>query len=191
VVIARVPIDITWSGATGSPGVNVWHSRWDGNLSGSEQMAGLLEDLQTFYSGLANFYTTDTTVSFRGEIAGLGQDTGDSATYDEWTVTGTNTSGHAPPVDQVLISWQTGSGGRRGRGRTFLGPYGNGIVGDDGQLLPATQASIQGLVDTLVGESDDTGNGAWGVYSRADDLVRDFRSGTVRRPISVLRSRRD
>lgn len=190
--IATVPIRLSWTGATGSPGANVWHPRWDGDLGGSAQLAGLLEDLEAFYTAIALLFPPTWSANFDGEITGLGDDLGDSATYEAWSVVGTaNTGNFLPPSNQMLVSWRTGSGGRRGRGRTFLGPV--AVAVSDAVGTPTTGAIdvVQDAADALIAASSDPGNGAWGVYSRVDGVVRDFVTALVPDEFAVLRSRRD
>lgn len=191
-VIARVPIGINWSYGTGSPGANIWHARWDGDLDGSPQLAGLLDDLQTFYDDISGLFTPAVTIHFDGEVTGLGGDTGETASYDPWTITGSAGSGSGLPTsNQIVVGWKTGSGGRSGRGRTFLGPLETGVSGADSLPVPGAITAVQDAADLLISEGLDAGNGSWGVFSRQDNVVRDFTSATVRREFGVLRSRRD
>lgn len=190
-VIARVPIDLTWTGASGSPGVNVWHARYGGDPQGSAQMGQLLGELEAFYTTLRGAFPGDVTIAFNGVVTLLGTNEGQSATYPAWSMTGTSASGYGPPATATVISWQSDAGGRRGRGRTFIGPMAKAAIDDTGRLSTATQGFHQGAVDDLIDSFDGIGDGAFGVYSREDQVVRDFVRGIVRRDLGSLRSRRD
>lgn len=188
--IARVPVDITWDGS-GSPGVNVWHLRVDGPLNGSDQIAGLLEDLETFYETAKNACPASVDFDFRGEIQGLGPDTGDTAVYDAWHQDASGTGNYAPTMTCQVVGWRTNSGGRRGRGRTFIGPVATSVVAADGSPSAAYLSDLQAAADALVAAGAPIGNGSWGVYSVLDQVVRDFTGATVSPKFGSLRSRRD
>lgn len=188
---ARIPIDITWSGTTGSPGVNIWHARVDSVADPNPDVQSMADMLETFYGDIADLFPSTVVFHFAGEAAGVGDDNGDTFTADPWTVNGTNTVDFLPPANCVLVQWRTGTGGRHGRGRTFLGPLARSLAEANGTPEEASRGEIQAAVDTLVGSSEGFGNGALGVYSRTTDTFRDFQSGTVPNYFAVLRSRRD
>lgn len=186
-----IPIDITWTGASGSPGVNVWHGRIDSAVEPFEDLGTLTEFLETFYSGLLSLFTTTTTIRWAGEANGVGDDTGDLFTSDPWTLTGTGSNGAMPPANCMLASWRAATGGRSGRGRTFLGPLDRGAEENNGTPAELFRTAVQGEIDELISSSSGFGNGALGIYSRADGVFRDFVSGTCPNYFAVLRSRRD
>lgn len=187
----RIPIDLTWTGASGSPGVNVWHGRTAGAVDPGITLGDLTEILFAFYNGIKAVFTTDTTIRWGGEGQGVGDDSGDTFTSDSWTVTGTGTTGYLPPANCLLASWKTSTGGRQGRGRTFLGPLGGGTAEGNGTPGEPTRTLIQTAINDLIGSSSGVENGALGVYSRVGNTFRDFTSGTCPNEFAVLRSRRD
>lgn len=190
-VIAAVPVDITWSYGTGSPGRNTWHVRTDGDLVDGEQIAGLIEDIQSFYEAINTLMHVNWSARFAGVVNGLGTDEGDTGTYPAWQVDGDATGDVLPTSNQIVVGWRASTGGRRGRGRTFLGPLQAVVLDPDGLPTQASIDVIQNAANNLVAASTGTLNGAVGVYSRTDGLVRDVVAATVRREFAVLRSRRD
>lgn len=186
----RIPIDLTWVGSTGSPGVNVFHGRIiTGGISSDLQ--DLTDALQDFYQAIAPVIPNQVTVRWAGEAAGVGDDAGTDFTSPAWTVPGTSSGGYAPPAATMLVQWRTGSGGRSGRGRSFISPVTNAIVESNGTPDETARGIVQDAVDDLIGASSGFGDGALGVYSRTEDVFRDFTSGTVPNYFASLRSRRD
>lgn len=189
--IARVPVTVAWNYGTGSPGANVWHLRWDGPLEGSAQVQTLLDLIEDFYTGVASNMTTGVDIDFDGEIQGLGLEQGNTATYNAFHVDGAIAGNPLPTSQQIVVAWKTQSGGRRGRGRTFVGPLAVNTLQTDGRPFQSAVDDIQAAADALVSGSVAVGNGAVGVFSRLDNVVRDVTSAEVDREYAVLRSRRD
>lgn len=187
----RIPVDLFWNGASGSPGVNVWHVRDDQTVPPFDSAQEVVDLIHAFYTAIQSNFPTTWTARFQGTADVLGSTDGETQTFDPWSVSGISTSSFAPPSNQILVSWKAQTGKRRGQGRTFLGPFAANAIGADGRLETSRRASMQSAVDTLVSSSTGTGNGAIGIYSRVDSLFRDIVLGTVRADLSVLRSRRD
>jgi len=187
----RIPIDLDWSGASGSPGVNVWHGRDATGSGGGDSLDSLADILQTFYEALAALYPTTCTIRFAGIASGVGPDQGDFYSADSWSVAGTGTGGYAPPAATMLVSWRALTGGRSGRGRTFLSPMTAGLIEDNGTPDETARGVVQAAIDELIEGVDTAGNGALGIYSRVDEVIRDFVSGTCPNYFASLRSRRD
>jgi hypothetical protein len=190
VTIFRIPIDITWNYGHGSPGANVWHGRTDGDPadSGIEDQLTWIKD---FYTSILNLYRPAVKIAFNGEAQGVGSDTGTILTGTPWTLTGTAGAADAAPVLAVLCQWRAATGGRSGRGRTFLGPLGSGVAEADGSVYSGSQTAVQNAMNALIDASDSAINGALGIFSRTDGVMRDFVSGTVSPDFAVMRSRRD
>jgi hypothetical protein len=187
----RIPISLSWGGGvSGAPGANVWHGRI---LTGSEQadLDEIVGAVENFYTACADLYTADLTISFLGEASGVGDDAGSLYTSDPWTVTGTDGLDHLAPVLQMLVNWRTPTGGRQGRGRTYIGPLSTGVHQDNGTPQEAARSLLQDAADALIEESDSFANGALGVYSRVGDTFRDFVSAAVPNEFAILTSRRD
>nr|CRY97284.1 hypothetical protein [uncultured prokaryote] len=187
----RAVVDINWSHGTGAPGANVFHGRTTGTLGSADEEDALLLDLKAFYTAMAAFATSDTRFSFSGEIMGLGDDAGDSRVIDPWTVQGGGGSPALSTALQVAVSWRTGSGGRSGRGRTFFGPL-SALAGTaDGLPTAVVVGDLQTAATNLIEAGAGRLDGAWGVYSPQDNVIRDFTGASVKRQFAVLKSRRD
>jgi hypothetical protein len=188
---ARIPITLEWTGASGSPGANVWHARGGDPIADPADFNGMAEILQQFYTDIAALIPNQVTISFDGEVQGVGDDVGEQWDTNPWTMTGSSTGGYAPPANCLLAQWRAATGGRSGRGRTFIGPLTNAIIDSDGTPQGSVVTTLQDAIDDLVSASTGFGNGALGIYSRVDSVFRDFVSGTAADYFAVLRSRRD
>lgn len=188
---ARMPVNISWSGASGSPGVNVWHGRSVADVSADLDFAALSGAVEDFYGALGSLIPAAVTFSFDGTWEGVGDDTGTIWTGTGWSVTGAQTGEFMPPADCLLVSWRAATGGRRGRGRTFVGPLHESCLQDNGSPEEAKRETLQGAADALIEFSDTFANGAMGVFSRVDNTFRDFITADVPNYFAVLRSRRD
>lgn len=187
----RYPVKITWAG-TGSPGVNVWHLRTvsDGPLNNDlEQIVDAIKD---FYTAIASIYMPSTTIAGPGEAI---KDPEGSPEYEQvtpWSVAGLSSgSGYLPMASQLCVSWRTTSATRSGRGRTFLGPLSLSGVQADGTPTAGLISTVQTAATNLVNFSNGFDNGAVGVYSQTQNVLRDIVSSNVRDTFAVLRSRRD
>lgn len=190
--LVRIPIDLTWSGASGSPGVNIWHARFDtGAIPTPADLQEVVDALQTFYATIDGLYPNTLTASFAGEAAGVGPDSGDTFTANPWSEPGDNANGYLSPATMMYVNWSTSTGGRRGRGRTFIGPLDAGVREANGTPTEEARGVLQGAVDALVSSSLSDNGWAVGVWSRTDAVLRDFTSGSVPNMFAVLRSRRD
>nr|CRY97281.1 hypothetical protein [uncultured prokaryote] len=187
----RIPIDLTWNYGSGSPGVNIWHARTTGDFNPSGEITGLTESLRLFYDAIKSSYSSLVDIDFSGEVSGVGPDTGMSGATTPWHVDGGTVGSQASTLLQLVVSWKTGSGGRRGQGRTFIGPLQDGLQGTNGLPVTGGVAAIQTAATALIGRNDGAGNGSFGVWSPTDGLLRDFVAATVRPQFASLRSRRD
>lgn len=188
---ARIPVDIRWTEATGSPGVNVFHARADSLDAFNADFGALSAILEDFYTAIRPLYYVGVTISCAGEAQGVGDDTGSTYLFDPWTMTGSGNQGYLPPADCMLVQWSAQTGGRNGRGRSFLGPLDLAVAETNGTPVEADRESVQDAIDALITANGAFGNGALGVYSRTEDVFRDFVSGSCPNYFAVLRSRRD
>lgn len=182
----RIPVKIVWTGA-GSPGVNVWHARTDGS-GGPSDALGILTG---FYTACLSLYSNDTLIILGEDIVDIGSapPTYVSATRTE--LVGTGGTGDAPPALQMVVTWRTTVATRRGRGRTFLGPLNSTVMGADGTINGVDRTVLANAAADLVAESKASLNGAIGVYSSIDRVIRDVDGFTTGDTFAVLRSRRD
>jgi hypothetical protein len=188
----RYAVRLDWTGASGSPGVNVFHGRTTGSLppSGGD-VDGLSSMMEDFYTAIAGFYPGSCTIRSPEFASGIGDDEGDQTAVVPWSVTGTGASEYLPPASCVLVDWKTSGPGRRGRGRTFLSPMSNDTIENNGTPSETTRTILGLAIADLVEASDSFGNGAWGVYSRAGSTFYDLTGGVTPNIYAVLRSRRD
>lgn len=105
-------------------------------------------------------------------------------------VTGTLSGDPMPPNCALLVSKQTATGGRIGKGRMFLPPafYGESGFDANGNFIGAGQARIQADLDTFRSQCTSTGVGLHLLHSNAGDppdpitaLVLNSRIATQRR----------
>lgn len=185
---AEIAIAVDWGYAHGSPGANVFHCR---DQLGSESFHDQADWLHTFFDAIKGLYNSTTTLRFLGDISGIGDDAGNLYTADPWTVTGTDTGSVAPAVLQMLTQWRAETGGRRGRGRTYIGPLGAGTVESNGTPAEGSRTVLLDAANDLIDTSTASANGAMCVYSRVDGILRDIVGVTVPNDFAILRSRRD
>ena len=201
--IFRCPVNITFPGA-GSPGANIWHFRTTGSIGSVEnsQANALVGYLRTFYQSLNTLMPATTSITL-GTVTEV--TTAREITPTFAAVTGSGT-GSAMQALSVVVTWKTSIAARRGRGRTFLGPWATAIVQSDGTINDTSLTTIRASAAALVSSSLADGNGAIGVWgydaaklpgkanvrNPADARIfRDFTSYQVRDLFGVLRSRRD
>lgn len=188
--IIRFPVDITWPG-TGGPGVNVWHFRTGGSDLDDSEVSGLSDIVHAFYAdGWSIIAPTDAHASFAGLYYGVGLNEGEASSVAPWSEAGAQPDPTLPLATQVVVNWLTNSGGRRGRGKTFLGPVA-ASVNADGSPNGAYLNDVGTAAAALIESSDSLANGAVAVWSPTDEVARDFTGYRMTSKFAVLRSRRD
>lgn len=176
----------------GGTGTNSWSLRTeDPGALDVANLNNLSELIETFYTDHSGTYSTDTSIRFDGLFNGLGDDEGQLVEGDTWTVDGVSGGESLPPANCIVVGWRTDSGGRNGRGRTFLGPVHINALDSNGTIEPSFLSTIRSTANDLVSASTAIGNGAVGVYSKQENVFRDFTSTATRDTFAVLRSRRD
>lgn len=189
--IVRLTVRHTY-GAPGGPGINTWHFRTDGEQASEADMASASAALEDFYQALAVRFPTTSTFQMLQEGYLIGQQA--IIPIPTWVVTGTAAGGdgYLPTPVAICLNWRTANISRRGKGRTFLGPLALNQRDPNGTPTLAAATGIVTAANALIAAFQGVGDGgAFGVYSEADGLVRDFTSATVRDSFAVLRSRRD
>lgn len=175
--------------ALGGTGTNTWHLRTDGiDLAAMNELMGYVE---TFYTDINGYFPDSAAIVWDGTFEGVGADEGEHRESAPWTVVGGTAGGCLPPSQSIVVGWKSESGGKRGKGRTFLGPMHVNTLEADGTPAGATLTAIRETAAELISSQDDFGDGALGVWSREDQVLRDFASATVRNVFGSLRSRRD
>lgn len=174
-------------------GVNTWHWRGDGEAEPPRS------DLTEAIGALAEFYValTDTPLAqgaaytFDGTVTTVEAEPQVFDAGGSWAAGNAGSSQTLPPANCIVLGWGTQSATRRGRGRTFLGPIQSAVNEANGTPSAASLTAIRNAADDLLAFNAGEGNGAFGVYSRVDNVFRDFTSRTVHDKFAVLRSRRD
>lgn len=190
--LVRMPVDITWSGAEGSPGVNIWHLRSSGSADPFGDDFDLTsEAIRDFYTAIRTIYPTTVNISFVGELGGVGPDTGDTYTATDWGLDGSTGTNFLPPSQCLLVNWKANTGGRSGRGRTFLGPLSPNTLQENGSPTEAARTLVLDAANDLISTISGLTDGAAGIWSPTDGVLRDFTSADVPNIFAVLRSRRD
>lgn len=187
----RYIVDLAWAGS-GSPGVNVWHMRTSEPEFILQDVQVLVDALQTFYQGMAQFIPASASMTGRSDIV---KDFDAAPTFEDvdgWSVSGGSSNpGYAPLSSAIVVGWKTNSATRAGRGRTFISPLSAGTIDTNGTPTAGTISSMETIAASLVTTSKGSPNGALGVWSASTNTFRDFVASNVRDQFAVLRSRRD
>lgn len=186
--LLEMTVRIDWTGASGSPGFNLWCLRSTTN----DSIVGLCDRIRQFYNtGVAQIMAGAATVSFDGTLVPLDSDAQGQPLegYDTWSIQGGGSGYFAPPSSQCVMDLQTAHYGRTGRGRKFFSPISTGSIDNNGQLTQAAHDRVMSTVPNLV--AGGPGDGAIAVYSRKNRVAYDITGASVPLKLGVLRSRRD
>lgn len=186
----RLNIDLGWSVASGSPGTNSWYYR-SGAGGEDSGLADATEDLRVFYNAIKSIYPNAVTITCDGLWSGATEAAeGDSSQQTQWQITGSGGTGWAPPGLAMTAERRATSGGRRGKGRVFLGPLQGAVIGPAGDNSTNFATTVQTALNVLLAQ-DGNPNGSFALVSKVDGLVRDIASGQVKSKFAMVRSRRD
>lgn len=186
----------------GGTGTNSWHLRTQtGGIDTVAEANGLMEIVEDFYTACTGIFPDTAAFRFSGELQGVGPEEGETINVDPFTTVGGGAGDSLPPANCIVVGWRTNSGGRMGKGRTFLGPIHVFCLDTNGTPKEASLTIVRNAAADLVEASDTFGNGALGVWSKgraaggglpaAAPAFRDFTGYAVRNIFAVLRSRRD
>jgi len=174
------------------PGINTWHVRLDSEDPNDGDVVGLSASLADFDVHLTDLVLAQgCAVTYDGLLVKVGPSPTFHDTGNEWAAGNAGSSATLPPANCVVIGWGTQNASRRGRGRTFIGPIQAAANDATGTISTAALASARDAAADLVAANAGPPEGAWGVYSRSDGVIRDFTSSRVHDRFAVLRSRRD
>lgn len=179
--------------ATGSTaGTNTWHLRSTGVEPADTDIQDLMDAIQSYYDDfLAAFCPTSYHATFDGSVQEVGSvDPNIIGGFTTWDEVGGAGTSYGPNLAQVCVGWRTAQGSRRGRGRTFMGPLSSAVFGADGTIDNTALLGMQGLAHDLVAASEGFSNGAIGVYSSVDHVLRDFTGFVINDRVAYLSSRR-
>lgn len=186
-------VDLTWSGASGSPGVNTWYFRTPDDIVNSTGLAEAVSALEAFYEGFISCYPAGVVLSHSGEWRTVSLEEEEVDTFGTpWSINGTGSSGFTEPGLCLTLQVRAKSGGRSGRGRKFLGPLAQGVVQDNGTPVEDRRGDVvASFNENIVGRFDEPADGAFVIWSRKDRVARDMVAGSCANVFAHLRSRRD
>ena len=175
--------------ATGGPGYSTFYFRDEPEIAPGAGLQAATNALRDAFTALRTQLPTTTVMDTDGRFVEEGGDLLFNVTG--WTVSGTLT-GQAPlpPASQLCVTWRTASNTRSGRGRTFLAGWGTGATVDGtptGDVVNAGLAFAAEIIDFNASAD----NGAFGVWSRSQGVLRDITGRSITDQWAVLRSRRD
>lgn len=183
-LLARMIIRTT--GFAGAPGINVWHFS-EGSAGGGAWAQAVVDDLyDEVGSILERFKNVGAPGTMRvadAELAIIESTTGElvdaktPTTAPVGHTTGGSEPGDLPRAVAMLARFQTNDfvGGRRLKGRAFIGPMSGGTLTSDGLFSTTAMATIEDGFPAIT-----TGLGArLAVYSRPDPGSTDGYYGDV------------
>lgn len=193
--IYRTAIRLVYT-PSGGPGVNVWHFRTTTPAGPqSPVLTAAADSLEAFYTSIRALFPTSMYAAYDGQWTRVD---GDDYLPPEagWNVVGTAAGGdgYMPTASALAITWRTEQNSASGRGRTFLSPLSKTLSSTDGTPSAGTLDTVRNAARTLITTWSGEGpgaEGAFGVYSRKDNVIRDFVGVSMTDQFAVLRSRRD
>lgn len=187
----RHPVTINYPGS-GGPGLNVWHLRTTGDgVPSAGELEGLSTVIRDFYTACRVIFPGSVTITYQGVSTTVGDDPQYDSSAPAWTVTGSGPTTLLSPLLCICVGWLTSSASRSGRGRTFLGPLTTGVQGPDGTITDTNLAVVRAAATALATASGGFADGAIGVWSPTDGLLRDIVGSATRDQFAYLSSRRD
>lgn len=155
--MAITKIDVTVSGFTGGPAMNVWYFMNPSLTPMTDaEINGALADVRAFYAALASMYSNTLTIQVVSPCSIIDEDSGDllgvGGTATPAVVPGSSAVANGPAQVAILARLNTGVvvDGRILKGRVYLGPVGTSTAGSP--IPPAvTVSSINAALATLVG----------------------------------------
>lgn len=177
-----------------SPGTNTWHAQTPLPASDDDNQ-GLLLDLENnlaaFYVALDEYMAGSSAAVFDGVWTEIPGEDGFVRHTAGWNAGAASALAPMPPADCLAIQWRAATGGRSGRGRSFLGPLGTSTLQDNGTPTEAFRTDMKAAGDELITAQGDSGDGQFCVWSEKDQTGRPFATCLVPNKFASLRSRRD
>lgn len=183
----------TSSPSLGGLGTNTFHFRTTDSVLATNtlELQGATDALNSFYNDLQVNTAGLGIISTDGVWTRVDDPSGDLIDVTGWSISPTTGGNPLPPANALVIGWRASSGGKNGRGRTFLGPVSVATLQSDGTPSEAARADIDAAAADLIAGFAGGGDGAFVVWSPTDNVGRDIVSAAVRNVYGVLRSRRD
>ena len=202
--VYKIPVRLTWTGASGSPGFNVWHARTgstndpgdDGILDGT---GGPLDAIEDFYQACLGVMGYRVVINVGDGVTEITDP--ENPRFVEVSPRNMQavTTNGVPSFLAICVSWRTSIARRSGMGRTFVGPIASAAQDSATGTPSDTELStIRSAANALVAKSTSVGNWGIGVYGSsqpgnalAPKVLRDFTQSSVLDHWSYLSSRRD
>ena len=185
-MVYRYAVEIRYPNG-GGPGYNVWHFR-----AGDDTIQSCVDAIEQCYLQINGLFQPGSTIVGPAEAVGGIEGTEPTVeAVDGFSIGGAGSGTALAPVLQAVISWRTPLATRSGRGRSFFGPLASDAADAQGTLSPLALGDLQAAGQSIVAFNGELGEGAIGVWSPTDGVIRDITSFTVRDQFAVLRSRRD
>jgi hypothetical protein len=187
----------TWTIADsvlGGTGTNTWHARTTAGATSGEvldTLNSLNAALGAFYVACTDIYHGGAVLHFDGSWVRVDDDSDEIVRGNTNDVAIGGTTDAMPPSQCLVVGWGTSIASKSARGRSFLGPLRTSVNQDNGTPTEAARTLVEEAAADLIDSFDGIGNGALGVYSVKENVIRDFTDGRVANRFSVLRSRRD
>lgn len=176
----------------GGFGSNTWHFRTTTDGQAAENNAeAAMGAVRQFYLDCGIALPDTAEFHWDGQAIGIMNDEGTVVECDPWTVAGLVAGTALPPFTCINVNWVGSTGDRSKRGRTFLGPITTQALQDNGTVLGNVLTAVRDGAQTLVADSMLEQQWAMGIFSRQENLMRDFIASSVRDQFASLRSRRD
>lgn len=173
---------------------NVLHFRNNGDLAISTLITAFNIGAAGLINEWANVACTGYAIS--SILSRSGIDTTPGPQIE--TSLGTTVTGGAGDIAGALpasgvIKWLTATGGRSGRGRSYLGPLGQELVAN-GLITAGSLTNMQDVVDIMNGTfnvagGDYNGNWEFGIWSRVLSQFFPVVDGVVRNAVKTQRRR--
>lgn len=181
------------SPSLGGVGTNTWHFRTTSTATEGEetdQLQSATDNLETFYAAIASATAGGTAFNAAGIWTIVSDDSHDQRDVSGWT-TGSGGGNPLPPFCSLVIGWRSTAGDRSSRGRTFIGPASIATLQSNGTPEETSRTQLETAASDLIAASDGPLNGQFVVWSKQENVGRDFTSAAVRNVFGSLRSRRD
>lgn len=152
----KVVVQIT--GGSGSP--PDYNLHWlTANIDDLANIQNGVDYLGVFYDAIKAWYPFGTHISVGSQVVEYANDPHKELAVTPVTVNGTDSSGFCPPQCAVVVSWQTATAQRWGRGRSYIGPVGRAGETTNGTPTPAFVTALQDAASTLVNDLSVAGCG--------------------------------
>lgn len=174
------------------PGVNTWHVRLDTDNPNAGDMVGLAGHLATFYVDMVSAVLADgAAYTYDGLLTAVGDNPETFDTGNSWAAGNAGSSATLPGANCIAVTWRTAVASRHGKGRSFMGPIKAAVADTNGTVTTSPLTAARAAATALASSNAGIPDGAWGVYSREQNIIRDITSATIKDKFAVLRSRRD